>query len=549
MEYSDIIVLLAALFGVAWLWPRLLLVRGYLSMSLRRIQLASAEADEVPKALQEILRSRDEELAALGFAFFRYHRFRTMSGALVEPSYGAIYRHASEPIQATVSLSFTPEVATPVFIAFDSAAPDGTSLTTYLGRRLDPFLPPPPGHVFGDERDLAGVLMLHRERLATAGEGAYLEPELEATLQRWRNKFEAYLSQLRAAKLTTATDAEDIDRIPLQSAIQGAHGSITALRRLQRSPGPTTTPAVAAPTERDWQLRALADVEAFRWQAHPAPPPRDSQPALRVLFAATLIGSWIAAALFWSPTFATLLMLVLAVHEAGHALAMLRYGYRDVSVFFLPLIGALATARPAPVSATQQAVVLLAGPVPGLLLATALLVLLPTGMTREMQSLIMTLVILNAFNLLPFGPLDGGGVLRLIAGERPAVNVAVQMFGVVGLLMVAWYLESPFVALIGLYWGYVSWHQKSVQEFHAELKRRTRDIDDAERAVRVAAELTTEPPHRTWPYAVRQTFYRQAALTAQSPAVTRRERAAIALWFLAAWALCFVAVWLWLGGG
>lgn len=107
---------------------------------------------------------------------------------------------------------------------------------------------------------------------------------------------------------------------------------------------------------------------------------------------------------------------VLLVHEGGHALGMLAFGYRDVRVFFLPFFGAAVTGRKEDAPAWQRAVVLLLGPVPGLLLGVALLLATRgDGLAGEIGRMA---VYINVFNLLPFEPLDGGRLLGVTLFSR-----------------------------------------------------------------------------------------------------------------------------------
>jgi Zn-dependent protease len=114
---------------------------------------------------------------------------------------------------------------------------------------------------------------------------------------------------------------------------------------------------------------------------------------------------------------AVVLAAVLFFHELGHVAAMRLTGHRDVKVFFVPFFGALTTARAAPGDAWRDVVVSLAGPVPGLLLAGALL-LSPARNVPLAREVGVLALALNAFNLLPLGFLDGGRVLGRVLFQR-----------------------------------------------------------------------------------------------------------------------------------
>src|SRR4051812_4730695 len=100
-----------------------------------------------------------------------------------------------------------------------------------------------------------------------------------------------------------------------------------------------------------------------------------------------------------------LLVGVIMVHELGHALGMLLFGYTDVRIFFIPLFGAAASGKKRGAAKWKQAIVLLMGPLPGLIAGTVLLL---TGASDLLRTVAVQLVAINAFNLLPLAPLDGG---------------------------------------------------------------------------------------------------------------------------------------------
>ena len=109
---------------------------------------------------------------------------------------------------------------------------------------------------------------------------------------------------------------------------------------------------------------------------------------------------------------------VVLFHEFGHWTAMRLSGYQDTSIFFIPFLGAATSGRSVDGSPWKEGLVLLAGPLPGLLLAIPVLVL---GTAQHHEGLIRagyTLLGLNAFNLLPLVPLDGGRVFELVLFRR-----------------------------------------------------------------------------------------------------------------------------------
>jgi Zn-dependent protease len=140
-------------------------------------------------------------------------------------------------------------------------------------------------------------------------------------------------------------------------------------------------------------------------------------PLLLLSLAAYILGEGAGASAVQQTT---VLVAVLLVHELGHLAAMRLLGWQDVRIFFVPFVGALTTGRAARVSRVREAVVLLAGPVPGIALAGAIL------LTRLREHPLawdvgITAVAVNAFNLLPLGFLDGGRLLDRLVFQRHRV--------------------------------------------------------------------------------------------------------------------------------
>lgn len=96
-----------------------------------------------------------------------------------------------------------------------------------------------------------------------------------------------------------------------------------------------------------------------------------------------------------------------------------RYGYSDLQIRFA-LFGGLASGVPDTTRQTtfSESVILLAGPVPGILLGLLLGCLISDDSPVWLHTLVFTLILINGLNLLPIGSLDGGRLLRLNLEEH-----------------------------------------------------------------------------------------------------------------------------------
>lgn len=146
-----------------------------------------------------------------------------------------------------------------------------------------------------------------------------------------------------------------------------------------------------------------------------------------------------------------ILTVVVLLHELGHFFAMKYYKYKDLGIFFIPLLGAYVSGTKQEVSQKQSAVILLAGPLPGIILG--LLLFAYTGTVEEFSMLNEYLkrtasifVFLNLLNLLPIYPLDGGQLFnRLFLDENVLIGRIFILISVAVLAYFAWFIAWPLL--------------------------------------------------------------------------------------------------------
>ena len=145
---------------------------------------------------------------------------------------------------------------------------------------------------------------------------------------------------------------------------------------------------------------------------------------------------------------------IVIFHELGHFLAMKAFHYKELGIFFIPLLGAYASGTKREVSQKQSAIILLAGPLPGIIAGIVLFILVKSYITeiayedyRLLAKTAALLIFLNVFNLLPIYPLDGGQLLnRLFLDES---NVIGKIFVIVSALALGYFaVKIEFYALL-----------------------------------------------------------------------------------------------------
>lgn len=139
--------------------------------------------------------------------------------------------------------------------------------------------------------------------------------------------------------------------------------------------------------------------------------PEDNQEAqtsiVKTLFSLALyiaIDYWI----FQSWLAVLILVSVIVIHESGHFIAMKFFGYQSVNMTFIPLLGAYVSGKASNFSRKNKLIVLLAGPLPGIIIGSVFFYLYHQQHDYIYFKIAMPFLLLNVFNLLPVFPLDGG---------------------------------------------------------------------------------------------------------------------------------------------
>ena len=162
---------------------------------------------------------------------------------------------------------------------------------------------------------------------------------------------------------------------------------------------------------------------------------------------ATMLLSIGAYAIEWGWLFALGFVLLMFVHEMGHAVAMRAEGIPAGAPVFIPFVGAFIAMHGQPRDAAVEARVAIAGPVVGSLAAWAVL---GAGLALEQRLLLAlghTAVLLNLFNLVPVPPLDGGRIAGAFTRTYWVIGYAL---GIVALL-VTWSPLLLIVLVVGLW--------------------------------------------------------------------------------------------------
>jgi stage IV sporulation protein FB len=139
---------------------------------------------------------------------------------------------------------------------------------------------------------------------------------------------------------------------------------------------------------------------------------------------------------------------VVLFHELGHFFAMKFFRYKDLGIFFIPLLGAYVSGSKREVSQKESAIILLAGPLPGIILGIIFYLLYQNDPSLSIGDIsfgdvALLLVFLNLINLFPVYPLDGGQLLnRVFLDEEGWIGKAFVFISIGLLVWFSWRLYS-----------------------------------------------------------------------------------------------------------
>ena len=165
-----------------------------------------------------------------------------------------------------------------------------------------------------------------------------------------------------------------------------------------------------------------------------------------------------------------LIVLILFIHEMGHFIAMKVFGYNGVNMFFIPLMGAMVTGEKDRISQLQRAIIVLAGPVPGVLIGCGIIAYAQTiGHTGAAIAGFMFLLI-NVLNLLPLDPLDGGKLIEtLFFSSNEKIKQVFLIASVVFMVVAGVFFQMYLLAFLGLYMSLRIKMVKSLSELRKKI--------------------------------------------------------------------------------
>lgn len=420
--------------------------RLYSHALLRRLRFgrpASRQIDrsELPDDVRLILDDAGATLHALGFEYVGSQRItRAFRSGRDFPLYSDDYLNRAARCFASVIPAEIPEPGVTADVSFQTLMADGRVLVT-VNRRLHHFFPMPANYLLEDGYlpGIAAQWALHRQR-AAAEPGEVVDNYRELRRRDeliFREMYELWQSDgfMEPAgdghlRLTRAGGRRFLHRVALGNRMLGS------------------TPAEGRASR---EALVAADLHAYHANQSLLEAGALGRLGKLLLFALSMVAGVVAFGLAFSWEILPVLLGVLLFHEFGHALAMLATGHRNVQVLVIPLLGAVAAGRKDDAGPWTRLLVLLAGPLPGLVVAVICLHA-ATGDAASNPLLLqvgMVALVLNLFNLLPITPLDGGQIVETFLFARwPRLRFVFFLASLVALGALGLWLHSE--VMLGL---------------------------------------------------------------------------------------------------
>ena len=153
-----------------------------------------------------------------------------------------------------------------------------------------------------------------------------------------------------------------------------------------------------------------------------------------------------AYALVFGWPFAVGFVLLILIHEMGHAVALKQQGIPASAPVFIPFVGAFIAMKGRPRDAFVEAIVGIGGPILGTIGAAACLA---AGFALDSDFLFALASVgflINLFNMIPVSPLDGGRVVGAISRWFWVVGYALG----IGVFVLTWSPILLIILLLGL---------------------------------------------------------------------------------------------------
>ena len=426
----------------------------------QEFKMAQAEwipAEQQPKEYVACVPTLNETLQSLGFQLLYYQKETSMNTSNPPSLYAVYWNNDSRTIAYAESLRKIHTQVARGLVKFETTFSDGFCLISY-DNAAHLFITSIPNGISLDK----GLGTIQAQYEAHCNEVLTYEqshgkpkelPSLEETKTIWNEKTRAYIDHLVSQGIFKKSPKADTYKMSLRQALSSTLTLLKNVNKAAKKQNKNNKLLETAP------LNAALEIASYQaWKRAE----QDADPSLKKhsklwLFAISALLFAASISTQNENIFSILaLMVVIFFHELGHIIAMRIFGHKNTSILFVPFLGALAVGnnkvRNTP---WQRVLILLAGPMPGIVLATLAYSYPELQENSHIAMLTSTALIINYFNLLPIVPLDGGRVIsEVISGMGVILPLLFQLVGF--LLLIALTVSSGIsvgavlISIVGL---------------------------------------------------------------------------------------------------
>jgi stage IV sporulation protein FB len=194
-------------------------------------------------------------------------------------------------------------------------------------------------------------------------------------------------------------------------------------------------------------------------------------------FVRSLISLFIYGVLFYflfdnNIAYIAAILLVLIIHEMGHFLFMKIFNYSNVKIFIIPLLGAFTSGKKQKVSQWELSLIILGGPVPGIIIGCILYWFNKDLHHPTLTMLTNSFLIINLLNCLPFYPLDGGRLIEtLFFKENYIIRLVFGIISIIALLVLCIVLFNPILLIIPFFIGLELYNENKHEKIREYLRQ------------------------------------------------------------------------------
>ncbi len=439
---------LALIWPAFWLLRVGLIARVLLSIEFRPEKLAPVSAEQIPSHLAEAAAPQQVQLQALGFRLLGGWQVQRFLDPALD-NVAMVFTHETLPVRAFVQPHELATRSGECSVSLRTTTAEGFEIitTTYAPEEI--VVRPVGIELEAVATDsMPELLARHRVRIAVHEAAAWRCVDLAGAATREQYVCDAVFAQQRAqGDFTEQADGSLSYRIG--PALRRASHLIRAAAKQLKAEKKRVAAAPPPVTPLREETQATFDYTHYRQMAALTRGRLSARTKTIVSIVSFVV---FAAVLAWrmSPVIAISLLVSLVIHEGGHLLGMRWFGYRDTQLLFIPFFGGAAIGHDDKVLRPwQHIVIILLGPLPGIFLGLAIAAVVGGSGAPWINQAALTMVAMNAFNLLPILPLDGGQIVDFaVAAPFPRARVLFLAFSACALLVVSLTMDGLMVLTI-----------------------------------------------------------------------------------------------------